>query len=220
MIKLENVTKTYNKGQKTEFTALKDIDLTIEDGEFIAITGTSGAGKSTLLYVLSGIDSYEAGSVKMDGVELCELGDVKASKVRNEKIGFVMQDFALIEDFSVLENVMLPLQFTKLKGKKKKEMALEAIKKVDIEELTNKQVNQLSGGQKQRTAIARAIVNSPGYLFADEPTGALDSKTSREIMDLFERLNKEGQTVLIVTHDPEVAVRCKRNIRIEDGKIV
>ena len=220
MIKLENVTKTYNKGQKTEFTALKDIDLTIEDGEFIAITGTSGAGKSTLLYVLSGIDFYEAGSVKMDGVELCELGDVKASKVRNEKIGFVMQDFALIEDFSVLENVMLPLQFTKLKGKKKKEMALEAIKKVDIEELTNKQVNQLSGGQKQRTAIARAIVNSPGYLFADEPTGALDSKTSREIMDLFERLNKEGQTVLIVTHDPEVAVRCKRNIRIEDGKIV
>ncbi len=220
MIILENVTKTYNKGQKTEFTALKDIDLTIEDGEFIAITGTSGAGKSTLLYVLSGIDSYEAGSVKMDGVELCELGDVKASKVRNEKIGFVMQDFALIEDFTVLENVMLPLQFTKLKGKKKKEMALEAIKRVDIEELTNKQVNQLSGGQKQRTAIARAIVNSPGYLFADEPTGALDSKTSKEIMDLFERLNKEGQTVLIVTHDPEVAVRCKRNIRIEDGKIV
>ena len=220
MIELKNVTKTYNKGKKNEYTALRGVDLKIEDGEFIAITGTSGAGKSTLLYVLSGIDTYEGGSCMLDGVELNTLGDVKLSKIRNKTIGFVMQDFALVEDFSVLENVMLPLQFTKMSGKKKKELVKEAIKKVDIEELTNKQVNQLSGGQKQRTAIARAIVNSPNYIFADDPTGALDSNTSREIMNLFEKLNEAGQTILIVTHDPEVAGRCKRRIQIEDGKIV
>ncbi len=220
MIKLENITKIYNKGKKNEFTALKNVNLTIEDGEFIAVTGTSGAGKSTLLYVISGIDTYEDGSCTLDGTELNRLSDVKLSKVRNKTIGFVMQDFALVEDFSVLENVMLPLQFDKMSGKKKKELAMEAIKRVDIEELAKKQVNQLSGGQKQRTAIARAIVNHPNYILADEPTGALDSKTSKEIMNLFEKLNADGQTIIIVTHDPDVAVRCKRNIRIEDGQVV
>lgn len=219
MITLEHVTKIYNKGKKNEFTALKDVDFTVEDGEFIAITGTSGAGKSTLLYVLSGIDTYEEGSCKLDGVELNSLGDGRLSEIRNQTIGFVMQDFALVEDFTVLENVMLPLQFTKLSRKKKKEFALEAIRKVDIEALTKKPVGQLSGGQKQRAAIARAIVNHPNYIFADEPTGALDSNTSREIMNLFEQLNEAGQTILIVTHDPEVAARCKRRVRIEDGKI-
>lgn len=219
MITLEHVTKIYNKGKKNEFTALKDVDFTVEDGEFIAITGTSGAGKSTLLYVLSGIDTYEEGSCKLDGVELNSLGDGRLSEIRNQTIGFVMQDFALVEDFTVLENVMLPLQFTKLSRKKKKELALEAIQKVDIETLTKKPVGQLSGGQKQRAAIARAIVNHPNYIFADEPTGALDSNTSREIMNLFEQLNEAGQTILIVTHDPEVAARCKRRVRIEDGKI-
>lgn len=220
MIKLENVTKIYNKGKKNQFIALKNVDLTIEDGEFIAITGTSGAGKSTLLYVISGIDTYEEGSCKLDDTELNKLGDIKLSEIRNKKIGFVMQDFALVEDFSVIENVMLPLQFTRMSGKKKRALAEEAIKRVDIEELTKKPVNQLSGGQKQRTAIARAIVNNPNYILADEPTGALDSKTSKEIMNLFEKLNNDGQTVLIVTHDPEVSSRCKRNIRIEDGEIV
>ncbi len=219
MITLEHVTKIYNKGKKNEFTALKDVDFIVEDGEFIAITGTSGAGKSTLLYVLSGIDTYEEGSCMLDGVELNSLGDGRLSEIRNKTIGFVMQDFALVEDFTVLENVMLPLQFTKLGRKKKKELALEAIRKVDIEALTKKPVGQLSGGQKQRAAIARAIVNHPNYIFADEPTGALDSNTSREIMNLFEQLNEAGQTILIVTHDPEVAARCKRRVRIEDGKI-
>ncbi|MBP3237814.1 MAG: ABC transporter ATP-binding protein [Lachnospiraceae bacterium] len=219
MIKVEKLTKIYNKGQKTEFTALKDVDLEINDGDFIAVTGTSGAGKSTLLYVLSGIDSYEGGSVKIDDVELGQLGDSAASKLRNEKMGFVMQDFALMEDFTVLENVMLPLRFAKKKGKMK-ERALAAIERVGISELANKCVNQLSGGQKQRTAIARALVAEPSIIFADEPTGALDSKTSAEIMDLFEKLNNEGQTVIIVTHDPNVAGRCKRHIVISDGKIV
>lgn len=220
MIQLEKVTKTYNKGKKNEFTALNEVDLRVEDGDFVAITGTSGAGKSTLLYVMSGIDSYEGGSCKLDGVELNLLNDAKLSEIRNKTIGFVMQDFALVEDFSVLENVMLPLQFTKMGGKQKKALSLEAIRKVDIEELTNKQVGQLSGGQKQRTAIARAIVNNPNYIFADEPTGALDSKTSKEIMNLFQELNDDGQTVIIVTHDPEVASRCKRQIRVEDGKVL
>ncbi|MBR6273748.1 MAG: ABC transporter ATP-binding protein [Lachnospiraceae bacterium] len=219
MIKVEKLTKIYNKGQKTEFTALKDVDLEINDGDFIAVTGTSGAGKSTLLYVLSGIDSYEGGSVRIDDVELGKLGDKDASELRNEKMGFVMQDFALMEDFTVLENVMLPLRFAKKKGKMK-EKALAAIERVGISELANKSVNQLSGGQKQRTAIARALVAGPSIIFADEPTGALDSKTSAEIMDLFEKLNKEGQTVIIVTHDPNVAERCSRHIVISDGKII
>ncbi|MBP3237965.1 MAG: ABC transporter ATP-binding protein [Lachnospiraceae bacterium] len=218
MIKVEKLTKIYNKGQKTEFTALKDVDLVINDGDFISVTGTSGAGKSTLLYVLSGIDSYEGGSVLIDGVELGKLNDASSSKLRNEKMGFVMQDFALMEDFTVVENVMLPLRFAKKKSKIK-ELALEAIERVGITELANKTVNQLSGGQKQRTAIARAIVTRPSIIFADEPTGALDTKTSSEIMDLFEKLNKEGQTVIIVTHDSEVAARCKRHIEISDGKI-
>lgn len=220
MITLEKVTKIYNIGKKNEFTALKEVDLTVNDGEFIAITGTSGAGKSTLLYVLSGIDTYEGGCCKLDGVELGRLKDIKMSEIRNKTIGFVMQDFALIDDFSVLENVMLPLHFTKMNRKKKKELALTAVKTVGIEELADKQVSQLSGGQKQRTAIARAIVNHPNYIFADEPTGALDSNTSKEIINLFEKLNESGQTILIVTHDAEVAARCKRQIRIEDGRIV
>lgn len=220
MIELNNVTKIYNKGKKNEFVALKEVDFKVEDGEFIAITGTSGAGKSTLLYVLSGIDTYESGTCQFDGVELGKLGDVKMSELRNKNIGFVMQDFALIEDFTVMENVMLPLQFMKLKSKSKKELAMEAMQKVGIEELKNKQVNQLSGGQKQRTAIARAIVNHPKYLFADEPTGALDSNTSKDIMNLFAQLNSEGQTIIVVTHDPEVAARCGRRVRIEDGELI
>ena len=219
MIKVEKVIKTYNKGKKNEFTALHEVSLKVNDGDFIAVTGTSGAGKSTLLYVMSGVDTYEAGSVTIDGEELGRMSDGKASELRNEKIGFVMQDFALIEDFSVYDNVFLPLRFAKVKGNKK-DMALKAIEKVGISELKDKLVNQLSGGQKQRCAIARALVNSPDYIFADEPTGALDSKTSEEIMDLFESLNKEGQTIVIVTHDPIVAGRCTKHVNIEDGKIL
>jgi putative ABC transport system ATP-binding protein len=220
MIVLDNVTKTYNKGQKNEFTALKNVSLKIDDGELVAVTGTSGAGKSTMLYVISGIDSYEAGSVLLDGEELKNQKDAARAKILNRKIGFVMQDFALIEDFTAIENVSLPLHFSKHKKKEIKQMAMEALKKVEIEELANKTVNQLSGGQKQRVAIARAIVSSPKYLLADEPTGALDSKTSTEIMNLFVKLNEGGQTTIILTHDPIVAGRCKRIIEISDGEVV
>lgn len=219
MIQLTNVTKIYNVGKKNEFIALKNVNLTIEEGEFVAITGTSGAGKSTLLYVISGVDTYEGGSCTLDGVELNTLNDGRLAKLRNETFGFVMQDFALVEDFSVLENVMLPLQF-KRGAKQKKASAMEALRRVGIEELASKPVAQLSGGQKQRTAIARAIVNHPTYLLADEPTGALDSKTSEEIMKLFEELNAAGQAVVIVTHDPLVAARCTRQVRVEDGEVL
>ncbi len=218
MIELIHVTKTYNKGKKNEYTALRDVNLVITEGDFAAITGTSGAGKSTLLYVICGVDTYEGGSCKLDGVELGGLKDTELARLRNETFGFVMQDFALIEDFSVLENVMVPLHFSK-KTAHKKALAMEALERVGIAELAGKRVLELSGGQKQRTAIARAIVNHPTYLLADEPTGALDSKTSAEIIGLFERLNREGQMVLIVTHDKNVAERCTRQIVVEDGHV-
>lgn len=220
MIKTDKVTKIYNKGKKNEFAALIDVSIEINDGDFVAITGTSGAGKSTLLYVMSGVDTYESGSVMIYGTEIKDMSDERLASLRNEKIGFVMQDFALIEDFSVYDNVFLPLRFTKVKNRNKKEMAMNAIDKVGITGLKDKLVGQLSGGQKQRCAIARALVNSPDYIFADEPTGALDSKTSSEIMDLLEKLNKDGKTVVVVTHDPVVAGRAKRVLKIEDGRIM
>lgn len=220
MIKTDKVTKIYNKGKKNEFAALIDVSIEINEGDFVAITGTSGAGKSTLLYVMSGVDTYESGSVMIYGTEIKDMSDERLASLRNEKIGFVMQDFALIEDFSVYDNVFLPLRFTKVKNRNKKEMAMNAIDKVGITGLKDKLVGQLSGGQKQRCAIARALVNSPDYIFADEPTGALDSKTSSEIMDLLEKLNKDGKTVVVVTHDPVVAGRAKRVLKIEDGRIM
>ena len=220
MIKIENVTKIYNHKRSNEFEALHSVSAEIQDGELVAIIGRSGAGKSTLLHILACIDSYQEGEYSIDGTLIKDLSERQYAKIRNEKIGMVMQDFALVEDFTALENVMIPLNFSKKKIKGKKEKAFAALKSVGIEELAKKPCNKLSGGQKQRVAIARAIVNEPSMILADEPTGALDTKTSAEIMELFKALNKQGRTVVIVTHDMSVAEQCERIIEISDGNIV
>ncbi len=220
MIEISNVTKTYNPKKSNEFTALKNVSLTINDVEMTAIIGKSGAGKSTLLHILACIDSYQSGEYRLGGTLVKKLSEKKSAQIRNEKIGLVMQDFALVEDFSAIENVLLPLNFARKKKPNRREKAMNALKSVGMEELAKKPVNKLSGGQKQRVAIARAIVNEPEIILADEPTGALDTKTSAEIMGVFRKLNESGKTVVIVTHDLKIAEQCSRIIEISDGKIV
>lgn len=221
MIEIKNLVKVYNKGKTNEFCALKGIDLSIEEGEMVAIIGKSGAGKSTLLHILAAIDSYDKGSYLVDGVSVGDLKEKDRARFRNQKIGIVMQDYALIDEYTIEENVQIPLIFGKVKGNDvRREKIMTALENVGLAELAKKPVRQLSGGQKQRVAIARALVNNPTFLLADEPTGALDSKTSGEIMDVFEKLNQGGKTVIIVTHDMEVAARCGRVIEISDGEIV
>ena len=212
MIKISNITKKYNPKKSNEFEALHGISCEINDGELVAVIGKSGAGKSTLLHILACIDNYQEGEYTIDGTLVKNLSEKQYAKIRNEKIGMVMQDFALVEDFTALENVMIPLNFSKQKIKNKKEKALAALKSVGIGELAKKPCNKLSGGQKQRVAIARAIVNEPSMILADEPTGALDTKTSAEIMALFKSLNKQGRTVVIVTHDPKIAEQLKISV--------
>ena len=224
MIKLEKITKIYNKSKSNEFEALHGISMKIEDGEFVAIIGKSGAGKSTILHILVCIDSYEDGEYSLDKMLIKDLSEEELARIRNEKIGIVMQDYALVEEFTALENVMLPLDFAKGRIKKpkseRKELARAALQKVDMEELVDKPVSKMSGGQKQRVAIARAIVNNPSVILADEPTGALDSQNANAIMDLFHKLNEEGHTVIIVTHDNELANQCHRIIELSDGRVV
>lgn len=221
MIEIKNLVKIYNKGKTNEFCALKGIDLSIEEGEMVAIIGKSGAGKSTLLHILAAIDSYDKGSYLVDGVSVGDLKEKDRARFRNQNIGIVMQDYALIDEYTIEENVQIPLIFGKVKGNDvRREKIMTALENVGLAELAKKPVRQLSGGQKQRVAIARALVNNPTFLLADEPTGALDSKTSGEIMDVFEKLNQGGKTVIIVTHDMEVAARCGRVIEISDGEIV
>lgn len=222
MVQLNQIIKTYNKGKANAFEALHGVSLSVKDGEMVAIMGTSGAGKSTLLHLLACIDQYDSGEYILDGEAIRNLSEKKLAYVRNEKIGIVMQDFALVEEYKVIENVLIPLDFSKkhIGWKRKRQLSMEALKMVGIEELSKKSVNKLSGGQKQRVAIARAIVNDPSLIIADEPTGALDSKTSNEIMRVFQMLNDAGKTIIIVTHDDKVASKCERIIRLEDGKIL
>ena len=220
MITLRHIQKIYNPKKANEFEALHDLSLDIADGEMVAVIGKSGAGKSTLLHILACIDSYEDGEYRMDDTLIKKLSERQYARIRNEKIGIVMQDFALVEDFTALENVMLPLDFAKKKKPNRRQLALDALKAVGMDSMAKKPVNKLSGGQKQRVAIARAIVNQPAVILADEPTGALDSQTGQEIIDVFKSLNAQGKTVIIVTHDMGIAEQCGRIIEIADGKIV
>jgi len=220
-IELENLHKYYNYHKSNENHVLNDISLKIDDGEFVAIIGKTGVGKSTLVHILACIDTFQFGEYKLNGLYVKKLSDRKKSLLRNKYIGIVLQEFGLIEGYTVLNNVMTPLLFsTKCLLKKKETMAVNALKKIGIEDLATCSVNKISSGQRQRTAIARAIVNSPRLLIADEPTGALDIETSKEIIQVFKSLNISGITVIIITHDLKIAKLCNRIIKISNGKIV
>lgn len=221
MIEITQLNKYYKVGSG-KMHALKDINLTVQDGESLAIQGKSGAGKSTLMHIIGLLDNYDSGSLKIDGQEIKKLHDGKLAKIRNQKIGFVMQDFSLLDHKTVLMNTMLPLFFNnKYSYSKMTGLAHEALKRVGIDDQANKKANQLSGGQRQRVAIARAIISEPQIILADEPTGALDSETSKEIMELLISLNENNNiTLIVITHDDSVADYCKRKIIISDGRIV
>lgn len=222
MIEIKNIYKTYNYGKPNAFEALKDVSLTINDGEMVAIIGKSGAGKSTLMHILGCIDDFEKGQYIFNGKDISKVSEKKSAAIRNSEIGIVLQEFALMEQYTVVENVIMPLFFTPKSGRRseKEKRALEILKRLEMDEYAHKKVNKLSGGQKQRVAIARAMINNPSVLLADEPTGALDVKTTDEIMKVFRNLNKNGTTVIIITHDMEVAGMCDRIIEISDGKII
>ena len=221
MIELSGINKYYKYNKKKNYHALRDVNLKIYDRDFVAIIGRSGAGKTTLLNIIGLLDNYDSGKYLIDGQNTQGMNDTKLSKLRNEKIGFVLQDYALIENKSVMSNVMLPLFFNKKYSfSEMQNVSKKVLEKLGIQDQSHKKVNQLSGGQKQRVAIARAIVNDPSFILADEPTGALDTQTSAEIMELFKSLNDEGKTVIIITHDPTVADACKRKIEISDGKLI
>lgn len=222
MIEIKNLYKTYNYGKPNAFEALKDVSLTIKDGEMVAIIGKSGAGKSTLMHILGCIDDFEKGQYIFNGKDISKVNEKKSAAIRNSEIGIVLQEFALMEQYTVVENVIMPLFFTPKSGRRseKEKRALEILKRLEMDEYAHKKVNKLSGGQKQRVAIARAMINNPSVLLADEPTGALDVKTTDEIMKVFRNLNKNGTTVIIITHDMEVAGMCDRIIEISDGKII
>lgn len=216
MIKVENLYKYYPMG-KEKYPALKNINLSINKGEFVAIIGPSGSGKSTLLNIIGGLDKPSEGKVYVDGQDIFKLNDARISKYRNEKIGFVFQFFYLEPTYTVLENVMLPLIFSKSNSRELK--AKEAIEKVGLTHKIGNKGNELSGGERQRVAIARAIVNNPSILLCDEPTGNLDSKTGISIMNLLKTLNKEGKTIVLVTHNLEYLSFVDRVIKIKDGEL-
>lgn len=216
IIKLKHISKTYgiNDG-KVE--ALKDVSLSINKGELVAIIGVSGSGKSTLLNIIGCIDEPTSGQCYINGKDIKGYSEKELADCRNRNIGFVLQYFGLISSYTVYENVELPLIYNK--GKKKKEVVLEMLNKLNIADKKDKLPCELSGGQNQRVAIARALVNNPNIILADEPTGALDKETAKHVMEILINLNREGKTVIIVTHDEVISSKCNRTIRIEDGII-
>lgn len=218
LLQLNNIKKIFGNDDN-KVIAINNISLNVNEGELIAIVGPSGSGKSTLLNILGLLDQPTEGNYLINGQDVSKIKDRKLAKIRNSFFGFVVQNFALIDDYTVFQNIKIPLDYNKISSKEKKVRIDEILNKMNIIDKKDKLPNQLSGGQNQRVAIARALVNNPQVILADEPTGALDKKTSQDIMNLFLELNKEGQTIIIITHDEKIAKQCKRVITIEDGMI-
>ncbi|PZV18899.1 MAG: macrolide ABC transporter ATP-binding protein [Pseudanabaena sp.] len=219
MIVIEGITKSFHLGE-LDVPVLKGINLSVEDGEYVAIMGTSGSGKSTLMNIIGCLDRPTSGSYILDGTDLTSLDDDELADIRNQYIGFVFQQFNLLPKLTALENVMLPMIYAEVSRSERVKSATEALEKIGLGDRLTNRPSQLSGGQQQRVAIARALVNHPALVLADEPTGALDSKTSHEIMNLLTELNQQGTTIALVTHDAAVAAQTKRIIRMQDGVIV
>jgi putative ABC transport system ATP-binding protein len=219
IIQLEHIAKTYGVGE-TEVRALADVNLIVEPGEYCSIMGASGSGKSTAMNVIGCLDRPTSGSYYLDGLDVSKMSDAELAHIRNRKIGFVFQQFHLLQQLSAVENVMLPMVYAGVSTQERRDRAVEALTRVGLANRLNNRPNQLSGGQQQRVAIARAIVNRPVLLLADEPTGALDSQTTQEVLNIFTELNASGITVVMVTHEAEVARQTKRVVWFKDGQVV
>jgi putative ABC transport system ATP-binding protein len=218
LVELRNVSKIYRLGEE-EIRALDDISLDIGEGEFISIIGPSGSGKSTLMHILGCLDSPTKGTIRLDGLKIENASPRQLASIRNRKIGFVFQFFNLLPKLNVVQNVELPMIYSGISGKERRSRAMASLEAVDLANRAKHRPSQLSGGQQQRAAIARALVNNPRIVFADEPTGNLDSHTGDAILSLFRKLSQEGRTIVLVTHDPEIAAVTPRRIEIRDGKI-
>lgn len=219
IIRLEDISKVYGAGE-TEVRALVDVNLVVEQGEYCAIMGASGSGKSTAMNIIGCLDRPTHGHYYLDKVDVAQLDDADLAHIRNLKIGFVFQQFHLLSQLSAMENVMLPMLYAGVSNAERRDRAMLALKRVGLENRVNNRPNQLSGGQQQRVAIARAIVNRPVLLLADEPTGALDSRTTQEVMDIFNELNASGITIVMVTHEADVARQTQRIVWFRDGQVI
>lgn len=220
LIELRNVYKIYSEGLESEVRALDGVSLEVERGEFVAVVGQSGSGKSTMMNVLGCLDIPTRGDYFLDGVDVRELSDKELSRIRNKQIGFIFQQYNLIQNLTVLENVELPLIYQGIDPIDRRELAMEALGRVGLADRAQHKPTQMSGGQQQRVAIARAISTHPPIIMADEPTGALDSRTGHEVLGFLQQLNKEGSTVILITHDNGIAATARRIVRIADGKII
>lgn len=218
MIRIENVIKTYEMGENS-VQALRGVSFTIQQGEFVSIMGPSGSGKSTCMNMIGCLDRPTSGIVEINGKETAKMTEKDLATLRNKTIGFVFQQYHLLPSMTVLENVMLPLRYQGIEKNLRKQMAINALEKVGLENRKSHRPHELSGGQKQRVAIARAMVTNPKIILADEPTGALDSETGKQVLDMFRQINSTGTTIILVTHDPEIGASTNRCIKIFDGKI-
>jgi putative ABC transport system ATP-binding protein len=219
VIRIDNISRIYGEGE-TQVIALNNVSLSIKNNEFVAVMGTSGSGKSTLMSILGCLDTPTSGEYLLSGESIKNIDDEELSKIRNRKIGFIFQTFHLLPRLTALDNVILPLRYTDVEPEEAKARGMEMLEKVGLSERWHHKPFEMSGGQRQRVAIARALVNQPQVIFADEPTGNLDSKTSHEIMDLLCELHEQGQTIVMVTHEEDIAAFADRMIRMKDGKVI
>ena len=220
LIDIEQVYKIYNEGTEAEVRALNGVDLTIDRGEFVAVVGQSGSGKSTLMNILGCLDIPTRGTYRIDGQDVRELDDAQLSHIRNKQVGFIFQGYNLIPSLTAYENVELPLIYQNVSAFKRRDLVMDAMERVGVAERYRHHPSEMSGGQQQRVAIARAIATRPPIIMADEPTGALDSHTGKEVLRFLQELNKEGSTVILITHDNSIAATARRIVRISDGKII